>query len=76
MKVKLIQKRYNTLRTKVVEETVIGEFKTRDSALQFLAMRGYLYDSVEKAYILGNAKQFPVTIETEEYDIFDIRAFV
>ena len=76
MKVKLIQTRYNATCTKVIEKTVIGRFKTRDAALQFLANRGYLYDSVVGGYIVGNAKQFPVTVEEKEYDIFDIRAFV
>lgn len=76
MKVELVQTQLSALLDKVIDETVIGSFKSKQQALDFLEKRNYKFDSVAGAYISGNAIQFPVTIKTTEYDIFDIRAFV
>ena len=76
MKVKLIQKQLSALRNKVVDTTVVGEFNSKQAALDFLAKRNYRFDKVANAYIAGNTVQFPVTLEVTEYNIFDIRAFV
>jgi len=75
-KVKLIQKQLNALRDTVVDRTVIGEFDSREKALDFLAKRGYRYDYVYDFWILGNAVQFPVSIQETRYGPFDIRSFV
>ena len=75
MKVTLIQKQLNALLDRVVDTTVIGEFKNKESALDFLSKRNYKYDSVKKAYITGNTVQYPVTLEVKDYGMFDIRSF-
>jgi hypothetical protein len=74
-KVKLIQKQLSALRDTVVDKTVIGEFDSREKALDFLAKRGYRYDAVYDSWIHGNAVQFPVTIQETRYSPFDIRSF-
>lgn len=76
MKVKLVQKQLNALLDKVVDTTVIGTFKSKQEAVDFLEKRNYRFDDVSDAYIAGNTVQYPVTLEVTEYDIFDIRAFV
>lgn len=75
MKVKLVQTQLSALKDKVINKTVIGTFKSKEKALDFLAKRGYKFDVVANAYIAGNTVQFPVMMEITEYDIFDIRAF-
>ena len=74
-KVKLIQKQLSALRDTVVDKTVIGEFDSREKALDFLAKRGYRYDAVYDSWICGNTVQFPVTIQEIRYSPFDIRSF-
>ena len=76
MKVQLIQTQLSALKTKVVDKTVIGTFKSKEQALDFLAKRGYKFDTVADAYIAGNTVQFPVTMKIVEYNMFDIRSFV
>jgi hypothetical protein len=75
-KYRLIQRQYNALRDTVIDTTVIGEFRSRKLALDFLGKRGYRFDSVEGAWIHGNTLQFPVTIQEVEQSLFDIRSFV
>ena len=76
MKVQLIQTQLSALKNKVVYKTVIGTFKSKEQALDFLAKRGYKFDTVADAYIAGNTVQFPVTMKIVEYNMFDIRSFV
>lgn len=76
MKVQLIQTQLSALKNKVVDKTVIGTFKSKEQALDFLAKRGYKFDTVADAYIAGNTVQFPVTMKIVEYNMFDIRSFV
>ena len=75
MKVKLVQTQLSALKNKVIDKTVIGTFNSQQKALDFLAKRGYKFDTVADAYINGNTTQFPVVMEITEYNIFDIRAF-
>jgi hypothetical protein len=75
-KIVAIQKRYNPARTKVIESNVIADGRTEAEVVNFLHMRGYRFDRVAKAYVKGNAVQYPVTIESEDLNIFDIRSFV
>lgn len=74
-KVELVQTQLSALKNKVIDKTVIGTFKSKEQALDFLAKRGYKFDAVAGAYIAGNTVQFPVVMKVTEYDIFDIRAF-
>ena len=74
-KVKLIQPQLSALKNKVINKTVIGTFKSKEQALDFLEKRNYKFDAVADAYIAGNTVQFPVTMKITEYNIFDIRAF-
>jgi len=75
MKVELVQTQLSALKDKVIDKTVIGTFKSKEQALDFLEKRNYKFDTVADAYIAGNTVQFPVTMKITEYDIFDIRAF-
>lgn len=75
MKVELVQTQLSALKDKVIDKTVIGTFKSKEQALDFLAKRDYKFDDVLDAYIAGNTSQYPVVMEVTEYDIFDIRAF-
>lgn len=75
-KVELVQTQLSALKNKVVDKTVIGTFKSKEQALDFLAKRGYKFDNVADAYINGNTVQFPVTMKIVEYNMFDIRSFV
>ena len=74
--VKLVQKQLNALRDGVVDTTTIGEFSTVALAEDFLSKRGFTFDTVAQAWICGNTVHFPVTIEDNTKDIFDIRSFV
>lgn len=76
MKVQLIQTQLSALKSKVIDTTVIGTFKSKEQALDFLAKRNYKFDDIADAYITGNTVQYPVTMKVTDYSIFDIRAFV
>jgi len=75
MKVNLVQTQLSALLDKVVDTTTIGTFTSKEKALDFLAKRNYKYDSVRKAYYVGNTVQYPVTLDVKEYNMFDIRSF-
>jgi hypothetical protein len=76
MKVQLIQTQLNALKSKVLDKTVIGTFKSKEQALDFLAKRNYKFDNIADAYITGNTVQYPVIMKVTDYSIFDIRSFV
>mgnify|MGYP001114837938 CR=1 FL=1 len=75
MTVNLIQTQLSALLDQVVEITTVGTFTSKDEAIDFLTKRNYKYDSVRKAYYVGNTVQYPVTLEIIERNIFDIRSF-
>jgi len=76
MKVELIQTQLSALKNKIVGKTIIGTFKSKEQALDFLTKRNYKFDTVANAYIAGNTVQFPVVMKVTNYNIFDIRSFV
>tara|TARA_R110000772_G_scaffold182946_1_gene294199 strand:+ start:156 stop:389 length:234 start_codon:yes stop_codon:yes gene_type:complete len=75
MKVELIQTQLSALKDKVIDKTVIGSFKSKQQALDFLEKRGYKFYDVDNAYVAGNTRQFPVVMKVTEYNMFDIRSF-
>lgn len=72
----LVQTQLSALGDKVVDTTVVGEFKTEALARDWLTKRGYRFDAVAGAWINGNTVQFPIEIVTKEKSIFDIKSFV
>jgi hypothetical protein len=76
-KFKLVQTRYNGTLTKILEVNTVDTFASMATALDYLAKRGYTFDTVRNAYIQGNAIQAQVSIqEPVARSIFDIRSFV
>jgi hypothetical protein len=67
----------NALRNEIIETLVIGEFKTREAAKDFLDKREYRFDDNTQTYIRGNTVHYPVVIkDPTATSIFDIRSFV
>lgn len=75
-KVELVQTQLSAMKDKVIDRTVIGTFKSKEQALDFLAKRNYTFDTLSNSYITGNTVQYPVIMKVTDYSIFDIRSFV
>ena len=48
-KVELVQTQLSALKDKVIDKTVIGTFKSKEQALDFLEKRNYKFDTVANA---------------------------
>lgn len=73
-KVKLVQTQLSALQDEVIEQTDIGDFDSVASAEDYLVKRGYKFDGT--AWIKGNTVHYPVHIEENPANLFDIGSFV